>query len=330
MPAAFSFLKDLHVQRILQPGEIEALDRIDFPRIRLPQPAALFAERAARWRQLAADGHPIADYLRFVALLADAQALAAREVETAPVDPALLARAVTYAMPVLPAADHLDPAWLTALDEMLSVLANAPPSAGLPPALALLAQELQDTAPDMLEAFALQVLHGMQEGTPPDTLLARTAQPLLVAALQVAYADRASRLDARALPMVEPATVCPHCGLPPVASVLRIGGEAGGHRYLHCGLCATEWHLVRVKCSNCESTKGIRYQSVEDAGEVVVAETCEHCYSYRKLVNQEKDPYAEPLADDLASLTLDLLMGETDYARASANPLLALAAEADE
>ena len=47
--------------------------------------------------------------------------------------------------------------------------------------------------------------------------------------------------------------------------------------------------------------------------------------SYRKVVNQEKDPMAEPLADDLASLMLDLLMGETKFQRASANPLLYVA-----
>ena len=39
-------------QRILQPGEIEALDKTSFPRILLPQVASLFAERAARLRQL--------------------------------------------------------------------------------------------------------------------------------------------------------------------------------------------------------------------------------------------------------------------------------------
>ena len=40
-------------QRILQPGEIEALDRTAFPRIILPQPATRLRERAARLRHLA-------------------------------------------------------------------------------------------------------------------------------------------------------------------------------------------------------------------------------------------------------------------------------------
>ena len=46
------------MQRILQPGEIEALDHTSFPRVLLPVPASLFAERAARLRQLA-NGNPI-------------------------------------------------------------------------------------------------------------------------------------------------------------------------------------------------------------------------------------------------------------------------------
>jgi selenocysteine-specific translation elongation factor len=28
-------------------------------------------------------------------------------------------------------------------------------------------------------------------------------------------------------------------------------------------LCATEWHLVRIKCANCNSTKGIAYLQIE-------------------------------------------------------------------
>lgn len=110
-----------------------------------------------------------------------------------------------------------------------------------------------------------------------------------------------------------------------MASVVRIGGRAAGHRYLHCGTCACEWQMVRVKCSHCESTQGIHYQGVDGAGEEVLAETCEECGSYRKIVNQEKNPMVDPLADDLATLMLDLLMSETKFQRASPNPLLYVA-----
>ena len=103
-----------------------------------------------------------------------------------------------------------------------------------------------------------------------------------------------------------------------------------GHRYLHCGTCCTEWQMVRVKCSHCESTKGVRYQGIEGSKDIVMAETCDECGTYRKIVNQEKDPLAEPLADDLASLMLDLLMGETKFQRASPNPLLYVAVAEEE
>ncbi|MDO4593203.1 MAG: formate dehydrogenase accessory protein FdhE, partial [Comamonadaceae bacterium] len=150
--------------------------------------------------------------------------------------------------------------------------------------------------------------------------------PFIMAALQVTYAKRAAALNAADVPYTDPATICPVCASEPVASVLRIGGKANGHRYLHCGTCCTEWHMVRVKCSHCESTKGVNYQSIEGSKDVVTAETCEECGTYRKVINQEKDPMAEPLADDLASLMLDLLMSEnTEFKRSSANPLLFVA-----
>ena len=303
------------MQRILQPGEIESLDRIEFPRVRLPQPATLFTERAARLRQKA-DGHPIADYLRFLAVLVDLQAQAAATVATQPVPEAVIAQSLDHGMPVLPAPLRPDPAWLGVLRQLLAgVLALQE----LPQALRQNAQALAARGDAELEALAQAFL--TDQATPAEL----AAQPLVMAALQVVYADIASRLDTQRIAYVDPASICPVCGSAPVVSVLRIGGEAGGHRYLHCGLCATEWHMVRVKCSHCESTKGVRYQGIEGGDPAVLAETCDTCHTYRKQVNQEKDPLVEPLADDLASLTLDLLMADTAYARASGNPLLALA-----
>jgi FdhE protein len=190
----------------------------------------------------------------------------------------------------------------------------------LPQALRQNAQALAARGDAELEALAQAFL--TDQATPAEL----AAQPLVMAALQVVYADIASRLDTRASPMWIRLPSA-RCAAAPVVSVLRIGGEAGGHRYLHCGLCATEWHMVRVKCSHCESTKGVRYQGIEGGDPAVLAETCDTCHTYRKQVNQEKDPLVEPLADDLASLTLDLLMADTAYGRASGNPLLALASD---
>src|ERR1700726_1832792 len=60
----------------------------------------------------------------------------------------------------------------------------------------------------------------------------------------------------------------------------------------------------------------------EKGGAAVRAETCEQCHGYRKILYQEKDSGVEPVADDVASLTLDLLLGEQGYHRVSNNPLL--------
>ncbi|MGK3272444.1 formate dehydrogenase accessory protein FdhE [Comamonas kerstersii] len=302
--------------RILQPGEIEALDKTSFPRVLLPQVSTLFAERAARLRQLA-DGNPIADYLQFAAKIVDAQHAAAGSVELQPMDRSNIERSQQFSMPLLPAADHIDPAWQQVLNAMLDTLSG---SEGLPEPLQPLLQSLRDLSQDERDTIAKRLLQ--KEVAARHIGMA----PFIMAALQVTYAKRAAALDVEDVPYTDPATICPICASEPVSSVLRIGGKANGHRYLHCGTCCTEWQLVRVKCSHCESTKGIHYQSVEGSKEVVTAETCDECGTYRKVVNQEKDPMAEPLADDLATLTLDLLMSEnTQFKRASANPLLFVA-----
>jgi FdhE protein len=108
----------------------------------------------------------------------------------------------------------------------------------------------------------------------------------------------------------------------PVASVVRSNPPVQGYRYLHCGVCATEWHTVRLTCTNCASTAGIFYQQIEGNSAALRAECCEQCHCYRKILYQEHDTAVEPVADDLASLALDLLLAETDFHRASGNPLL--------
>lgn len=127
------------MQRILQPGDIESLDHTSFPRVLLPQVPGLFGERAARLRQLA-EGNPIADYLRFVAQIVDAQHKAAGQLALAEPDAALIARAQQHSMPLLPALEHIDPAWHGVLDAMLDTLSG---SDGLPAPLQPLLQELR-------------------------------------------------------------------------------------------------------------------------------------------------------------------------------------------
>ena len=85
---------------------------------------------------------------------------------------------------------------------------------------------------------------------------------------------------------------------------------------------------MRIKCTHCQGTKGISFQTlVDDEGkkaEAVAAECCETCGHYLKQVHMEKDLQVEPLADDLATLTLDLLVGELGLVRQGFNPMLIL------
>jgi FdhE protein len=160
------------------------------------------------------------------------------------------------------------------------------------------------------------------------------AAPFIAAALQVVWTDLASRIDMNDVPYLDTPGVCPVCGSVPVASIVRVGGAYDGYRYAQCGLCATELHVVRAKCTNCDSTKGIAYhvmgtgdepeseKSTRAKGAPLKAESCDECGTYRKIGYQEKAYDFEPYADDLASLTLDLLMGEAGYRRASPHPWL--------
>ncbi|HOW61640.1 MAG TPA: formate dehydrogenase accessory protein FdhE [Candidatus Contendobacter sp.] len=54
----------------------------------------------------------------------------------------------------------------------------------------------------------------------------------------------------------------------------------------------------------------------------VQAEACPECRSYLKLCRMDQDAEVEPLADDLASLTLDLLMSEEGFGRSGVNYLM--------
>jgi FdhE protein len=146
--------------------------------------------------------------------------------------------------------------------------------------------------------------------------------PFVMSALQVYWVHLASRFVAADICQLDVPGVCPVCGTLPVASIVRADKDSQGYRYLHCALCATEWHMVRVTCSHCQATKGISYDSIEGGSEAVRAESCEACRTYRKIFYQEKDMGVEPVADDLASLALDLLLTEEGYHRASGNPLL--------
>jgi FdhE protein len=170
--------------------------------------------------------------------------------------------------------------------------------------------------PEQVETQADGILAAQTSG------IDAAAAPFVMAALLVYWVDLASQLALEEVSELDVRGVCPVCGTLPVASVVRTDERSEGYRYLHCALCAIEWHLVRVTCSHCQATKGIAYHSIEGASLAVRAESCDSCRTYRKILYQERDTDVEPVADDLAGLTLDLLMSEAGYHRGSGNPLL--------
>ena len=303
--------------RILEPGQIEALGHGATLRIRLPERAGPFAARARRLRQLAAAGavgQSIGDYLLLMAAVADAQ-----EATLTTLDPKLpeateLARSRTHRMPPIEARSWpREPAWRALAAQLTERVAAA---ADIPDSAREELIQVRALPPEWLEAQADALLSG-RSGE-----LELAVAPFVMAALQTYWVGLASRLSEEVVPPLEVPGVCPACGTLPVASVVRVDRRSNGQRYLHCALCATEWHLVRVTCSHCQGTEGIAQQSIEGGPDAIRAESCEQCHTYRKILYQEKDVGVEPVADDLASLALDLLMGEAGYHRGSGNPLL--------
>ena len=82
------------------------------------------------------------------------------------------------------------------------------------------------------------------------------------------------------------------------------------------------WNVVRVKCVLCSATGGISYHTIEGKSDTVKAETCDSCRAYVKILYQVNDPALEPLADDVATLVLDVLMAEGGWRRGGHNPFL--------
>lgn len=310
------FYLETQVQRILPRGEIEALDHNRIPQVSLPDRGSVFATRAARLRQLAADS-PVADYLLLMAHLVDAQHRALQHCAAPEASEDRISLAQAHGMPPLQAVGWpRDPLWRDILGQLIAHVAGAKdvPAEAIE-VCASLRRALADT-PESLEDLAEAVLSEQDQDV--DGAVA----PFVMAALQVYWTDLASRFDEKQLPVASPFGVCPVCASLPVASVVRVGGQFEGYRYLCCSLCATQWHMVRVKCSHCEDVESVAYQAIEGHTPAIKAETCDHCHTYRKIFYQDKDLHVEPVADDLASLMLDVLVGEAGYSRASGNPLL--------
>lgn len=311
--------------RILSPEEIALRAGDTDPERRILPEAGVFAERALRLRQLAA-GHSLRDYLMLMALLCEAQHRRLAAFPTVPLPTQEQVQAARQASrPLLsihdwPRAPAWRSEWRALMTDVLEHLPeDSPARAGVQAA-----QALDD---DTLEHQATRLLTGITLGLDIGTA------PFIAAGLQLywtALTMRTGASDTQAFGDTQDVTRCPCCGSLPAASITRSGGRRQGQRYLHCALCNTEWHMNRVQCTHCLTTEGVRYESLQPVTEneppsrlaAIEAETCKACRHYLKILHMERDAQVEPLADDLASLTLDLLVSEAGFSRHGVNLLL--------
>lgn len=272
----------------------------------------VFAERAIRFDELAAaDQSSWRDYLALLAEVSRAQ------------DVALNAILPTSALPEksgetrLPESDgkHIPPLFIKSLQTLLAAL-NGKVNPVIQAALNDLAARSDD---DLLEMAKRVLRDEVSENE-------QVFRIWLHAALQCAWTAWASQLSDDDVPSVDERSVCPCCGGDAVASVVLSGGDWEGLRYLHCGVCNSRWNALRAKCTFCNDQSAIAFQQVDGVEEGVLhgayGESCGKCGAYRKLFLLANQQYADPIADDLASLAVDILLSSEGLQRGGRNPFL--------
>ena len=283
---------------------------IDPPYARVPDPHTLFEARARRFAEAARDAE-IGEYLAFLSEVADAQA----RVVASTIPPVLpdIQQALAHKMPPLTRDLAQEDGALAVLAALLGDLAASTLAAG--PAAVVAALAATD------EAERRRMLVAVADGLFEIERLGESA--LVAAALQVWYSFHAAQVPSESLRNVGE-TICPCCGGVPACSTIVGWPQAQNMRYLTCSLCQTMWNHVRVKCVACGATTGVSFRSIEGSSGEISAEVCDTCRSYVKQFNQNKNPYLEPVADDVASFGLDIMLREDGWRRATLNPFLVL------
>ncbi|WP_134680926.1 formate dehydrogenase accessory protein FdhE [Paracoccus ravus] len=281
------------------------------PLARLPDPEGLFITRAERFEFLALHSPNLAPYLRFLGAVAHAQAELARELpSSAPIPEERIALARANRMPPLDRNAMRD-----GLSEVLDRLCEKLATVEMPEPARLALRALQAAEASDRDWVIGNVL---TDAIPGDSVAPHL---FAAAALQVHAAMMASGLHVEQMVPIKTG-ICPACGGRPATTMVTENMGAEGARYCACATCQTLWNEVRVKCTCCGSTKGITYRSVETEEASVKAEICRECGHWVKILYQNKNPTLEPIADDVASLGLDLMMRDTEWTRGGFNPFL--------
>ena len=281
--------------------------------ILLPNSGKRFSDTASRLEALAA-GHPMEDWLRFMSKLALAQHVAATELESlACPELSVVEQAVDARMPPLAADGHRrGSVWR----DGLALLLDSFDDGAMPTQAQTVIARLRSREPAAIESLADAFLHGSVDVADAGPVL------YVAAALQVYFTRMAEGLPVSALRLLPQRGLCPCCGSTPICGLVTAAGQTPGARYLYCSLCATAWNHVRAVCITCGESRSVSLEGIEGDAGIVKAETCNDCHTYAKTVYQAQDMKADPFADDLASLGLDVLVSEAGWSRHAPNPLL--------
>lgn len=276
------------------------------------EPVQQFTQRAERLRFLA-QSSDLAAYLEFLADLAGIQAELVQQHAPAPIRAEQISQAVESGLPLINRASLAHDA---SLHDCLQALCKAAQALAMPEPARQALEAVLDASHEDRSWLLANVL--------ADTIPADSIAPhlLAAAAVQVHLSQLAAGLPVEALRPVATG-VCPACGGRPATSSVIGLRDIENVRYASCSCCATQWNEVRIKCLCCGSTKGISYRSAETADATVKAEVCSECNHWVKVLYQVRNASLEPIADDVGSLGLDMLMkNETPFTKGGFNPFL--------
>lgn len=294
--------------KILSAEEIKAqkTNSYEHPVVLFANPKNLYQRRAKRLRYLVQD-NPFADYLLFAADVVESQL---STLEKNPLPKQELPH-LTGIEPLNARTFKRAPIWR---DYLAEILHEMKPKSN--DQILATIESLEKAGSAELEEMATYLLAEEFEQVASDKavfLWAALSLYWLQLAQQIPHYSRQESIDN--------IHYCPVCGEAPVASMIHIG-TSQGLRYLHCSLCESEWNLVRAQCTNCDAHDKLESWSLNEELALIRAETCGSCESYLKMMFQEKDPNVEAVADDLASIFLDVEMEEKGFARSGLNPFM--------
>lgn len=276
------------------------------PLIFYPSAKTLYTHRVERLQALAKKS-PFSDYLNFCLQIAQLQANLVKQ------QPVELHQSIPLnndnpplSLINLPLSD----VWQKYLNQLLQAISDTTPQ------ITLVIESLLKNSAEQLQQKALYLLNGELNKIEGNESI------FIWSALSLYYCQLASQIKGKAIAEnTDNSWLCPVCNSMPVASVIQIGGN-NGLRYLHCSLCESEWYVPRVKCTSCDDLQHIEYFSLDNTLAAIKTECCHACQSYLKIFDQDKDPHLEVIADDIASLILDIKTEEEGFAKSGINPFI--------